>query len=85
MLDATEKALGLPGLSRDKTTWKYLVRQEIRGTTRAVARAVDTQTCQSVGTPSMRLDKLRAHLSRGKPDMRYMTGLIGAGHFPDTF
>ncbi len=63
MLDAIEKALGLPGLSRDKTAWKYLVRLGICGTTMAVARAVDTQTCQSVGTSSMGLDESRAHLS----------------------
>lgn len=81
MLDTIEKALGLPGLSKNKTAWKCLLGQEIRGTTRAVAREVDTQTCQSVGTLSMALDESRAHLSPGKADMRYMTGLIGTGHF----
>lgn len=63
MLDATEKALGLPGVSKNKTAWKCLVGWEIRGTTRVVAMQVDTQTCQRVGTPSMGLDESRAHLS----------------------
>ena len=42
----------------------------------------DTPTCQSLGIPSIGLDELRVTTSPlGKVDMRYMTDVVGAGHF----
>jgi hypothetical protein len=64
------------------TAWKLLAEWGIRRFMEAMARAVDTQTCQSVGTLSIGLDEARnAIYLRGKADMRYMTDLGVAGHF----
>ena len=47
----------------------------------AVARQVDTQTCQSVGTRLWDWMSQERTSPGGKADMRYLTGLIGTGHF----
>jgi hypothetical protein len=47
---------------------------------RTFATAIDTQICQSVGTPSIRLDDVKALQSPGEFDLGRMTALAGARH-----
>ena len=46
------------------------------------ATLAEMRSCQSFGIPSIGLDELRVTTSPlGKVDMRYMTDVVGAGHF----
>ena len=76
------KAMSVPEIVYNQSTWKWLAVREMHRFTRALATAVDTQTCQSLGILSIGLDEVRlATSSRGKADMRYMADLARAGHF----
>ena len=62
--------------------WKLLAEWEMRRFTGPLPTLVETRTCQSLGIPSIGLDELRVTTSPlGKVDMRYMTDVVGAGHF----
>ena len=62
--------------------WKLLAEWEIRRFMSPLPTLAERGICQSLGIPSIGLDELRVTTSpRGKADMRYMTDVVGAGHF----